>query len=227
MGRLEQECQGSEATYAWCEWLRAAALVALAACNAGTQKGLITTAVAGDGERATAFEATARVLDEHPEWVDEFYRVARRHPELLRRFLADMVRDLREPELAKETGELLAENPESLEQTFISALDAAKTRPRARTGIDSAIGARAGTMADVIAGAPDAVTAITDATIAAVEHRPAAKDAFLASLRRGSPRLAVMLKEDPDTAKTLLGALARQYDPPALAEMLQKVGLVK
>jgi hypothetical protein len=227
MGQLERGREVSNPRWTASFYPRVLALWAVAACGSGTQKSLITTAVAGDGERATAFEATARVLDEHPEWVDEFYRVARRHPGLLRRFLANTARDLREPELARETGELLADNPASLEQTLTSTLDAAKPLPPAHAGIDSAIVARAGTMAGVIADAPGAVTAITDATVAAVEHRPAAKRAFLASLRSNSPRLAVMLKEDPDTAKTLLGALARQYDPPALAELLQKVGLVK
>jgi hypothetical protein len=204
-----------------------ACLALLVGCGASTQRGLITTAVANDGERATAFEATAQTLDEHPAWIDEFYRVARRHPAHLRRFQADTARDLRDPELATETGELLAENPPSLEQTLIATLDASKGRAPARAAIDAAIVARAGTMADVIADAPRAVTAITDATVAAVEPRPPAKAAFLGSLRTSSPRLAVMLKQDPDTAKTLLGALARQYDPPQLAELLQTLGFVK
>jgi hypothetical protein len=227
MGELEDGRETSNharaARFAWA----AAALLWLAACGATTQKSLITTAVSSDGERATAFEATARTLDDHPEWIDEFYRVARRHPALLRRFLANTAHDLRQPELASETGELLAESEPSLEQTLIATLDASKSRPPARAGIDSAIATRAGTMADIIADAPRAVTAITDATVAAVEHRPPAKAAFLASLRTQSPRLAVMLKQDPDTAKTLLGALARQYDPPAMAELLQMLGVVK
>src|SRR5687768_6652565 len=58
-------------------------------------------------ERLQTFDSTARALDEKPEFVDEFYRIARRHPAMFRRFLANTTRDLVEPGLAHDTVRLL------------------------------------------------------------------------------------------------------------------------
>jgi hypothetical protein len=204
-----------------------AGLVVFAACGAGTQKGLIKTVVANDSERATAFEAAARALDEHPEYVDEFYGVARRHPATMRRFLIAIARDLREPELAGPTAELLTENPPSLERVLTSTLDAARSRPPARAAIDAAVMARAATMAEIVADNPRAVTKVIDTNVMAVERRPSARAAFLASMRDSAPPVARMLKGDPDTTKVLLGAVVREQDPPAFGELLQKLGVVK
>jgi len=58
-------------------------------------------------ERLKTFESTARALDGKPEFVDELYAVARRHPPMFNRILANTTRDLAEPELAHETMVLL------------------------------------------------------------------------------------------------------------------------
>src|SRR5207248_9009486 len=67
----------------------------------------------------------------------QFYEVARAHPPLMKRFLARATHDLKEPELAKTTGELLAQEPESLEQVLIRTIDAAKGRDRKSTRLNS------------------------------------------------------------------------------------------
>jgi hypothetical protein len=205
----------------------AAALAALVGCGAAAQKDIISAVVSGDSERANAFEATARTLDEHPEYVDEFYRVARRHPVTLRRFLTDTARDLHEPELANLNAELLAENPASLSAVLVATLDAAKGRPPARAAIDSAAAARADLMADIIADSPRTVIAVTNSNIVAVGRRPAARAAFLEAMRDSAPRVADLLKQDPGTTKVLMGAFVREYDPPVLAQMLQTLGVVR
>jgi hypothetical protein len=208
-------------------WQAALALAAAAGCGTGAQTDLIKTAVADNGERATAFEAAARTLDEHPEYVDEFYRVARRHPTTMRRFLEDTARDLRAPDLAAANAEILVAHPASLGPVLVATLDAAKRSPEARAAIDEAVTARAETMADILAASPAAVSRITDANVAAVDRRPPARTAFLSSLRRSAPRVAGMLKQDPETTKVLLGALVRQEYSPAASELLERLGLVK
>jgi hypothetical protein len=208
-------------------WLCAAAIVALAGCGAGAQKDIISAVVADNGERAKAFEATARTLDEHPEYVDEFYRVARRHPATMHRFLSAMAPDMREPELATANAEVLAENPASLAAVLVATLDAAKSRPATRAAIDSAAASRADVLADIIADSPHTVTTVTNADIAAIGRRPAAQAAFLEAMRNSARRVADILKQDPDTTKVLVGAFVRENDPPALAQLLQKLGIVK
>ncbi len=56
----------------------AAFLAVTAGCATGAEKNAIEAVMANDAERARAFEATARALDEHPEYIDEFYSGARR-----------------------------------------------------------------------------------------------------------------------------------------------------
>jgi hypothetical protein len=109
-------------------WGAAAAMIAFSGCGAGAQKSVVQTAISSGAERSTAFEATARALDEHPEYVDELYEVARRHPPMLNRFLSDTARDLHDPKLARPTAALLAQHPQSLETTLVDTHERGRRR---------------------------------------------------------------------------------------------------
>lgn len=111
---------------------RALVLIFMVGCGPARQKPAINAALSNAELRPSTFEATARSLDEHPNWIDEFYKVARKHPKLMHRFLQNAARDLREEALARETGELLSENPDSLQQVLIATVDASKNKPKAR-----------------------------------------------------------------------------------------------
>src|ERR1051325_6554353 len=87
-------------------------------------------------QRKRTFQDMAAVLDRHPDWVDEFYAVARTHPPLMRGFLKDAARDLKDPKLAATTGELLAGEPASLERVLVATIDAARPSKEARLAID-------------------------------------------------------------------------------------------
>jgi hypothetical protein len=166
-------------------------LVSLAACSPGAQKSVIESALANDGERATSFEATARALDEHPDYVDQFYAVARRHPRMMGRILADTTRDLRDPALAIPTATLLAETPDALEETLVATLDAAATKPRAPSAIDRALAPKSERVGAILAEDHDAVVRCMNAVVAAVRTNAIARRAFLdACVIRplGSPR---------------------------------------
>src|SRR6266542_3810965 len=117
-------------------------------------------------QRQSSFEDMARVLDQHLDWVDQFYDVARRHPVLMKRFLTRAAADLKAPSMAKMTGELLAKEPESLEQVLLSTVDAAKSDKKARQAMNRAIEARAETMSDVITDSPATATAVLRGTLA-------------------------------------------------------------
>src|SRR5437016_785322 len=77
-----------------------------AACTASAkQKAIDTTLETMSAEqRRGAFQDMSVVLDRHPDWVDEFYSVARTHPALIKQFLTDATKDLKNPELARTTG---------------------------------------------------------------------------------------------------------------------------
>jgi hypothetical protein len=200
---------------------------ALTGCGAGAQKSAIEAAVAGAGERATAFEATARALDEHPEYVDEFYAIARRHPPMWHRFLVDTSRDLSDPSLADPVADLLTRQPAALEELLLATLDAAKDRPDARAAIDRAVIERREILADILTDSHDAVVASMGAIVAAAQRRPAARAAFLESMRRSAPRISEMLKGDTETTKVLMGAMLREQHRPELEGLLKEFGLVK
>lgn len=161
-----------------------ALLAGTAGCAVGAQKNAIEAVMANDAERARAFEATARALDEHPEYVDEFYAVARRHAATFDRFIVDTTRDLRDPALAREVAARLVESPAALEQTMIAAVEAGEPRPHART-------------------------------------------AMLAAMRKTAPTLTAILASDPDTMKTLAGAMLRQQRRGSLADVLKSLGITK
>src|SRR5258708_10854328 len=98
----------------------------IAACGAGAKQQAIdkTLETMSAEQRRSTFHDMATVLDRHPDWVEEFYSVARNHPALMKQFLKDAAKDLKNPELARTTGELLAQEPASLEQALVSTVDA-------------------------------------------------------------------------------------------------------
>src|SRR3954469_487245 len=79
------------------------AVAGAAACGTGTKKEVAKTALDAmpKKERLDSFEATSRVLDEHPEYVDEFYAEARKHPPLFDRFIMNAARDLKDKQYAE------------------------------------------------------------------------------------------------------------------------------
>src|SRR3954471_18244030 len=95
------------------------------ACTTGAKKEATKTALDAmpRQERIDSFEATSRVLDQHPEYVDELYAAARHHGALLDRFLMNAARDLKERPMAELAAKHLVENPDSLEQTLVTSMD--------------------------------------------------------------------------------------------------------
>src|SRR6266511_2688829 len=115
----------------WC-------VVSLSCGAAAKQQGIEKVLDSMSSEQRHAnFQDMAQVLDQHMDWVDQFYDVARTHPALMRRFLERATVDLKDPNMAKLTGELLAKQPESLEQVLVSTVDAAKTDKKSRPAIPS------------------------------------------------------------------------------------------
>lgn len=186
------------------------ALVSLSlGCSVSTERSALESGLDHPGLRAKTFEATARALDRHPEWVDEFYAVARRHPPLMHRFVAHDTHDLREKDLARGTGELLAENPPSLEEIFIATLDASHGKPEARAAIARAIAARNETLAGIVTDFPPALRLSMNGTVDDAAKKPAARAALLQSMRERSSEIAALVMGDHDTLKSLIQSMMK------------------
>jgi hypothetical protein len=176
-------------------------------------------------QRRDNFQEMATVLDEHPDWVDQFYEVARRHPPLMKRFLTRAAHDLKDPGLAKTTGELLSDEPASLEQVLVSTVDAAKTKKEARLAIDRAVAARAEPMADVLTDSPATIEAITKGFLTVAAKKPAAKEALQRAVEGQSARIVEFAASDPgllsSMSRSLLVAAAK--DKESLLKLLKEL----
>ncbi|MDB4997292.1 MAG: hypothetical protein JWM74_4724 [Myxococcaceae bacterium] len=200
-------------------------LAGLVGCGTTAKQGLIDESMRSSTQRRQSLEATLRVMDVHPDYVDEMYEATRRHPRTMERFLQSSARDLEDPALAKATADLLADNPRSLRQVLLATVDAAAAKPDAREAIASAVEERTAAMADIITDRPTALAGTLNDTVAAVGRKPAARKAFLGAMQKSAPRLSEILAKDPHTLMVLTEALVKEVlkDKEAakkLAEMI-------
>jgi hypothetical protein len=102
-----------------------ASLIASVGCGAGAKKQALEVTIANDQQRRETFEATLRTLDEHPEYVDELFARARKHPRTLERFIANAAHHMHEDAVARMTVRYLVQNPAGLQRVMVRTLDAA------------------------------------------------------------------------------------------------------
>lgn len=206
-----------------------AAAIAVA-CGVGTKQEVAKTTLTSmsDSERRETFEATARVLDEHPELVDELYAVTRRHEATMRRFLANTSRDLHDPGLATATAELLAEHPDSVEQTMVRTTDAVAKNEASRHAMSRAIASRADETVDILTDDTEALSRVLTASLETLEKKPKARGAALVAVRKNRRRIVAFVKNDPALAKEMTEELLRALveDEPALAKALEAIGVI-
>lgn len=200
----------------------------IVACGTTQKQQLIETTASAMGpeERASTFEATARVLDENPEYIDEFYRVVRKHPKTMSRFFARATPDLKSEPVAETQAKLIVEKPASLEAVLKATIDAMVEKPKARAVLAKVMAAKATTVADMVTDDPTAMIATMNATVAAVEGKPAAQPPFFTAMKASAPRVAAILAKDPSTLAVLTQELLKVWakDKPSLHKLLEKAG---
>jgi hypothetical protein len=135
-----------------------AAMLVLA-CTVGQKKQLVEKATDDAGRRREMFEATLRLLDEKPEYVDEFFQLARKHDRTLNRFTADFSRGLADPALARMVARHLVQAPPGLHQVLVATIDAAEG-PQAKRAMTSAMQARSEKVAAIMATDPGAAAEV-------------------------------------------------------------------
>jgi hypothetical protein len=202
-----------------------ASIVACLACGAAVQEAIIKPPMANDSERATAFEATARLLDEHPEWVDQMYAVVQRHDRTRRRMLEDATRDLSNEGASQEQAALLAKDPAALRQILISTVDASKADPEARRAFAHAVAERSEVVADVLTDDPDAVRATLIATVESARTKKGARRSMAQAIERTHVALGdIATDSGPALHVMMLGTVdAAQRKPAARAALEQAV----
>jgi hypothetical protein len=207
-----------------------ASLAAVAACGVGGKKTVAKTALdaMSDADRRESWEASAQLLDRHPDWVDELYASVRKHPATMNRFLADTTRDLADPALAKPTAELLASQPASLEEVLVDTIDSALSRPDARRAILRATDSRAAEMVDILTDDPKVVSKMLRVALDAIQEKPEARKGALAAVRQNRSRLVALVGEDPELVKQMGKELLRAAvkDDPALETILKKAKVI-
>jgi hypothetical protein len=139
------------------------ALLLLGSCATSGKAKLITVAFEDQGRRRDLFEATLRVLDRNPEWVDEFYALARSHRPTLEGFIENTARDLSNEKLATITARHLAAHPAGLRTILERSMDAASDHPAAKKAIAEAVRSRAEIAAKIMVDHPEALRAMTRA----------------------------------------------------------------
>lgn len=181
--------------------------LALGGCSAGAQKPAIETVMKNDAQRRESLEATLRVMDEHPEYVDELFVLTLRHPRTLERFLANHARALERVDLATTTAKHLAAHPPGLKQVMIKNLDEISDDPAAMTAVAEAMLERPQVSAMVITQKPEAVEALVTALIAEVTKNAKARTAFVIALQENREPLARIAAENPQVLTALMKAL--------------------
>jgi hypothetical protein len=147
-----------------------------AACSTSSKAEITDKAMADDERRQEILEATLRVLDDNPAYVDELFKKTLRHPRTLDRFLANTARGLSDRELAERVGAHLTQHPNGLRRVMIETLDAAQKRPDAQLAIVDAMEARAKIAAKYLVDQPEKLATVSEAIVQQAIDDPNTKE---------------------------------------------------
>lgn len=209
-------------------WSRILVLLPLVGCLHGTgvepKRFLMDKAMKVELERRELFEATLRVLDAHPEYVDELFTLMLGHRTSLNRFLAINSSGLDDPHYAALMARHLVRHPESLTEVMSQVLEASKDNPEAQRAMALAMERRAALTAQAVTSRPSSVNASTQALIDALQDKPEARQAFLTAMRERSEQVAALLLSDPETLAAVMGAMAeRGVEDASVAQQLRSL----
>jgi hypothetical protein len=205
------------------------ALALAPGCSTEGKKDVAKSALASMApeQRRDSFEATARLLDEQPELVDELYVVMRRHRPTMHRFLVNATsQDLKEPWLADMAAEVLADHPAAIEPTFIAAMDAIAPEPEARAAMNRAVARRAEKAVDIMTDSPETMDRVLAASMVTLERKPRARENVRAAVHQQRQQIIAFAKANPELGRDLTEDLLHQVvkDSPVLEKVLRAAG---
>lgn len=183
---------------------RWSALIFALSCSASTQKPAVDAAMEDPKLRHEALEATLRVTDENPEYVDELFALTLKHPKTLDRFLQNTARDLVREDLSRATTRRLAEQPRSLRQTIIATLDAISDQPESLDALSQALHERPQVAAMAVVQRDETVRVMLRALMREVLKNDRARAAFLVAVQENSTEMAQIIAPNPATLASLV-----------------------
>lgn len=189
-------------------WVAVAASIGFA-CAASSQKPAVDAALANDEMRRESLEATLRVLDQHPEYVDELFALTLKHPKTLDRFLQNTARTLSDDALSRLTARRLADHPEGLRQIMIATLDEVSDEPAPLGAISEAIRERPQIAAMVLVQRDESVRRTLKALMGEVGKNRDARRSFLLAVQENSVPMAAVIVQDPNVMASLLRAFGK------------------
>lgn len=208
--------------------LALAPIALVVACGVSEQKSVAKAAVntTSESQRETTFEATAQLLDEKPQLVDELYGVMRLHPKAMERFLANTSTDLDQKWLAKQTAAYLVKNPAGVEEVMSATIPAIAKEPKARAAMNRALAAHADATVDILTDDPEALTKVVSAMLTITEKKPGARKNLLTAVHENRAKAVAFAKEDPALARAIAVEVVKEVvkDKPTLEKVLAATG---
>jgi hypothetical protein len=104
-----------------------------------SKESLLRSALEDPEERKETMMITLKVFDEHPEYVDELFVLAREHDATFERLVVQTALALEDPAFAKKVAEVLASHPNAIELSTRATLAEARTKPELRHALARAI----------------------------------------------------------------------------------------
>ncbi|HUS31207.1 MAG TPA: hypothetical protein VMZ53_22005 [Kofleriaceae bacterium] len=153
-----------------------AILLLVTACSTKQKASITDEAYSNEGRRRELFEATLRVLDENPDYVDELYKLTLRHPKTLQRQFEATARSLSDRDVAERTAAALVNHPKGLEQVMVATLEAASDKPNAANAVVDAMQKRADIAASLLVKRPAELATISKAIITRAFAEPNTKE---------------------------------------------------
>jgi hypothetical protein len=161
-----------------------ALVLALVACSARQKAGVTETAFENDKQRSEMIEATLRVMDAHPEYVDELFRMSRTHPRTQSRLFSNTAAAVADPDFAQRVARHLVAYPRGLERIMIETLDAARGKPDAQRAIVDAIEGRADVAAAYLVEHPRELATVSEAIVKRAMDDPDTKGKMAELVKR-------------------------------------------
>ncbi|MFO0742183.1 MAG: hypothetical protein U0270_40295 [Labilithrix sp.] len=202
--------------------------IALAACGVHTDKAVAKAAVnvSTESQRQDSFEATAQLLDEKPQLVDELYTVMRLHPKSLDRFMANASTDLDQKWIAKNMAGYLAKNPAGLEEVMNAAIPTIAKEPKARVALNKSLAASSDQTADILTDDAQAMAKVVKSLLAVTEKKPAARKNLITAVHADREAIVAFVRQDKALARAIAVEVLRESvkDKPTLEKVLGMTG---
>jgi hypothetical protein len=119
-----------------------------------SKESLLRSSLEEAEERRDTFELTLKILDEHPEYVDELVAQAQSHPPTFDRLVVRGAAALEDPAIARRVAGTLATQPQGLEAGSRAILQRSRSSPELRRALAAAIIAEPDAAAQIVAENP-------------------------------------------------------------------------